>query len=58
MPPSITSSVPTMNADSATARYSTALAISSGVPKRLSGIWARILVRDFGELFCRKAEAV
>src|SRR5262249_24936082 len=40
MPPSATSSVPTINADSDVARYNTALAISSGVPNRLSGIWA------------------
>ena len=39
MPPSITSSLPTVNFDSSEARKTTALAISEGSPKRPAGTW-------------------
>jgi hypothetical protein len=37
MPPSMSNSLPTMNADSSDARKMTALAISEGLPKRPAG---------------------
>jgi hypothetical protein len=39
IPPSITNSLPTVNAPSSEARNTTACAISVGVPRRPSGIW-------------------
>lgn len=41
-PPSTTSSVPTAYADSSDPRNTAAFAISSGLPKRPTGSWARI----------------